>query len=258
MAQVNRKVSRRVLGISLLVVLVFAGAVGTVALAQQGDPDPDRDGQSVTKPQRDGTPTPDPVGPSVGSICASEAALCALAQELTDNLHDSAAWQLEDKLLPSEAACSEAGVSPVLRASACPGDSTGVRASGFTVVGLGKRPALLERQEFLDLIESWRALARGRDLAPLSVACAITVADTVDCQSAAVAVARRDRASGPVDAAFVFFVRRDAAGNWGLVGASGGLPDGSVLTGGPERRLMAGWTGNPTGAWYFELLPSSP
>jgi hypothetical protein len=55
---------------------------------------------------------------------------------------------------------------------------------------------------------------------------------------------------------FVFFVRRDPTGNWGVVGASGGLPDGAVLTGGPERRLMSGWTGNPTGAWYFELLPS--
>lgn len=254
----NRRVSRRVLGISLLVVLVFAGAAGTVALAQQGDQDRDRDRQSVTKPQRDGTPTPDPVGPSAASICASESTLCVLAQDVIDNLHDSTAWQLEDKLLPSEAACSEAGVSPVLRASACAGGSTAARASGYTVVGLGKRPALLERQEFLNLVESWRALARDRHLAPLSVACAISVADTVDCQSAAVAVALRDSAAGPVDAVFVFFVRRDPTGNWGVVGASGGLPDGAVLTGGPERRLMSGWTGNPTGAWYFELLPSSP
>lgn len=254
----NRKVSRRVLGISLLVVLVFAGAAGTVALAQQGDPGRDRDTQSVTKPQRDGTPTPDPVGPSAASICASESALCMLAQDVADNLHDGLAWQLDDKLLPSEAACSEAGVSPVLRASACAGRSTGARASGYTLVGLGKRPALLERHEFLDLVGSWRDLARGRDITPLSVGCAITVADTVDCQSAAVAVALRDSPSGPVDAVFVFFVRRDPAGNWGLVGASGGLPDGAVLTGGPERRVMAGWTGNPTGAWYFELLPPSP
>ncbi|GMV84734.1 MAG: hypothetical protein AMXMBFR80_05920 [Dehalococcoidia bacterium] len=249
--------NRRAAASAIAVAVVAMGVAATV-MARPDIPGAGKPGGTAVAPQPDETSTPGPGDPAALGICDPEEALCALPARFANNLYDGAAWPLEDRLLPSEAACSEAGISPVLRASACAGGGTGARAAGYTVTGLGKRPALLERQEFLDLVESWRALARGRDLAPLSVACGITAADTIDCQSAAVAVALRDSSAGPVDAVFVFFVRRDPAGNWGVVGASGGLPDGAVLTGGPERRLMSGWTGNPTGAWYFELLPPSP
>jgi hypothetical protein len=143
--------------------------------------------------------------------------------------------------------------------SLCSGPASPIRGSGYTVVGLGKQASLVSEAELTAVLSSWLQLPPGKGgsaiVAPVSVGCAIGPAQDVDCAVTAVVLGLVDARTKAIQGTVVLFFRQGFGGHrFGLVGASGGLPDGAVLTGGPERRIMAGWTGNPTGAWYFELL----
>jgi len=241
--------------LAAVAVLVF----GAIAVAQQGEdpPIPPTMPEPPGKPQYDGTLPPDPLKTPTSRICDSTPGLC----ELVPNVGDAFARQdlaaFAQLLTPSEAECPGPAAERPDPGLLCDGQPAGTIVSGFTITGLGKQATLLPEIEFSELLESWLELP-GKSSAtpkPVSIGCAITRTEVVDCSVTAVAIGLYYPKQDTAGATIVLFFKKDYGGRpFGLVGASGGLPDGAVLTGGTERRIMAGWTGNETGDWYFELL----
>ena len=86
----------------------------------------------------------------------------------------------------------------------------------------------------------------------LAMGCEIAESQTVDCSTlGALTVQLVSRDTGRESALFVLFVQRDDTGQVGIAGGTGAVSHGPVTEGGPERRLLVGWTGSKNGDWYF-------
>ncbi len=242
-------------GIVLAAVLIF----GTIAVAQQGEdpPFPPTMPEPPGKPQREGTPTPDPLQTPASPVCDTEPGLCGLARGMGTAFVAKNLAALTTLLTPTEVECYNPGSVQPLPGPLCSDKESGAVVSGYTITGGGKQARLLPETEFRERLASMLELPgqSGYTPKPVSVGCAITPEETVDCSVTAVAIGLYNPKRDAMDGTIVLFFRKDYGGRpFGLVGGSGGLPDGAVLTGGTERRIMAGWTGNETGDWYFELL----
>lgn len=240
-----------VLGVGLI--------VGAIAVAQQGEdpPIPPTMPEPPGKPQYEGTLPPDPLKTPMSRICDSTPGLCELVPSVGEAFRREDLTALAEWMTPSEAECRAPGSDRPDPGLICEGKPSGTVVSGFTITGLGKQATLLSEAEFRERLGSMLELPgqSGYIPKPVSVGCAITPEETVDCSVTAVAIGLYNPKRDAMDGMIVLFFRKDYGGQpFGLVGGSGGLPDGAVLTGGTERRILAGWTGNETGDWYFELL----
>jgi len=258
-----RELSRRhrtaalVSGMALAAGLIF----GAIAVAQQvqgeDPPFPPTMPEPPGKPQYEGTPTPDPLKTPTSRICDSTPELCGLARGMGTAFAAKNLAALTTLLTPTEVQCYNPGSVRPLPGRLCDDKESGAVVAGYTITGGGKQATLLSEAEFRERLTSWLELPgqSGYTPKPVSVGCAITPSESVDCTVTAVAIGLFNPKRDAMDGTIVLFFRRDYGERpFGLVGASGGLPDGAVLTGGTERRIMAGWTGNETGYWYFELL----
>lgn len=184
-------------------------------------------------------------------------ALCELVPSVGEAFRREDLDALAEWMTPSEAECQAPDSGRPHPGFICEGKPTGTVVSGFTITGGGKQATLLSEAEFRERLASWLELPgqNGDTPKPVSVGCGISKAGTVDCRVTAVAIGFYNPRTDAIGSTIVLFFRKDYGGQpFGLVGGSGGMPDGAVLTGGIDRRHMAGWTGNETGAWYFELL----
>ena len=140
----------------------------------------------------------------------------------------------------------------------CDGQADSAQVSGFTLST--KQAVVASEGEFTSFLASRLGLPPEpgkppRIATPLSAGCAITPDEEINCSVVAIALGLTDGKTKALYDVVVLVFRQGFGGRpFALVGASAGLIDGALLTGGPERRLVAGWTGNQTGGWYFELV----
>lgn len=257
----HHRVAASILGFTILgSALVFGAMAGAQEAPEYDPPLPPSMAEPPGKPQFDGAPPVDQVRVPTIPVCATTPGLCGLARTL-GNAHsrgDFAAFAA--MLSPTDVRCSEPVHGARTPGDLCAAQPDSAQVSGYTITGLGKPASVASEIELTSLLKSWLQLPTGAGrtpviATPLSVGCAITQGEQVDCSVSAIALGLTDPKTKAANGVVVLFFRQDFGSRpFALVGASAGLDNGAVLTGGPERRIMAGWTGNQTGGWYFELL----
>ena len=262
---IRHRVAGSVLGITLLGAVIVFGAMAGAQQAPEYDPPlPPSMAEPPGKPQYDGTPTPDPVRRPSSRVCSMVPGLCGLATSLSASHARGDLSAFTSLLSPSQVPCSEPVYGARTPGQLCAAQPDSAQVSGYTIMGLGKRASVTSEAELTSLLSSWLQIPAGAGTTPvvatpLSVGCAITPGEDVDCSVSAIALGLADAKTKATNGVVVLFFRQGFGGRpFALVGASAGLDNGAVLTGGTERRIMAGWTGNKTGGWYFELLEPRP
>lgn len=239
------------------IVVVSALSLVAVVVAQQGDspPLPPSMPEPPGKPQRDASPTPDLVKQPQGTLCSSNPELCRAADALAASQARGDISAFTSLLAATGIACVDRSTNERAAGRLCADAPAGELVQGYTV--LGKQASAVSADEFTTLLKSWLEPSSGRSARVVSVGCAIDARNVVDCAAGAIALGLFDaKAAAPANV-IVLFVRRDYGGKpLGLVGGTAALPDGAAVDGGPEPRLTAGWTGNPTGDWSFERVTS--
>lgn len=241
-------------------VVVFAAMAGAQEAPEYDPPLPPSMAEPPGKPQYgDGaTPTPDPVRSPSSPFCTTVPGLCGLAQSLVAAHSRGELAAFTSLLSPSQVPCFNPERGARTPGDLCTGQPDSAQVSGYTVIT--KQARVASEGEFTSFLASRLGLSPGTAKAtmvatPLSVGCAITTSEGIDCSVVAIGLGLADGKTKAINDVVVLVFRRNFGGRpFAFVGATAGLVDGAMLTGGPERRLVGGWTGNPTGDWYFEPL----
>ena len=258
---VRHKVAASILGCTILgAALVFGAMAGAQQAPGYDPPLPPSMAEPPGKPQYPGgaTPTPDPVRAPASRICTTEPGLCGLGRNLAGAHARGELGAFTSLLSPVQVPCFNPERGARTPGTLCDGQADSAQVSGFTLSV--KQAVVLSEVEFTSFLASRLGLppASGKTpivATPLSAGCAITPDEEIDCSVVAIVLGLLDGKTKAVNDMVVLVFRQSFGGRpFALVGASAGLIDGALLTGGPERRFVGGWTGNKTGDWYFELL----
>lgn len=258
---VRHRIAASILGFTILGSTLVLGAMAGAQKAPEYDPPlPPSMAEPPGKPQYPGgaTPTPDPVRAPASRICTTEPDLCGLAMSLGAAHFRGDLAAFTSLLSPVQVPCFNPERGARTPGALCSGQPDDAQVSGFTVSV--KQAVVASEGEFSSFLASRQGLSleAGKTpvvATPLSAGCAITPDEKIDCSVVAIALTVVNAKTQALNDVVVLVFRKGFGGRpFALVGASAGLGDGALLTGGSERRFVGGWTGNKTGDWYLELL----
>lgn len=249
-------------GGSVVLVMAFIAAwkAGDDARGFAGEPEaespplPTSMPEPPGKPERMQSPTHDTYQPPTRPICAEAADLCSTARGMAAGLAAIGTSTLNEHLAPVPVVCPEDSAAAAVPLCAGAGGQTKL---GFTALVYAKSVRFMDEAAFVAWVGarlSGNTQGDPPTVTLVTVGCELpTGGGPPSCDRLAAASLVLEWRDGE-QAVLVLFLSRDLnMGPFGVMAAASLPVEGSVVAGGPARRLLPQWAvPNAGGDYYFE------